>query len=371
MKRLLAVALSLGLLAGCAASTEQAEEAAAESDDALSVKTDGDRADLATDRLVNRFWETGRHYLADSYPSDGKDAGYWIYAQAFDAVLDEVTRTRGAKMKPVIARLYDAQARRGFKSDFFDDETWMGIALVRAHDLTGARRYLDEALVLGRDIRDHAWVAGKGVWWDQKHTSHATASNFGPVILAVKLFERTRDASFERFAKDAYAHWYASMVNPTTHQVADHVTAAGKVEWWKFSYNEGLAIGASLAMHTMTRDPKYMQHAHEFASFMIKHETAKTPYGDVLSDGNGCSGDCDAFKGIAYRYLTALYESDRSHAEYRAVLDSSAAAIWANARETASTTFGESWSARASGKTSLAADAAAAMALNLAAGVDR
>ncbi len=359
---LLALASSLLACSGTAAD----EDIGDTTDEALSAKDDSARADLATDRLLRRFWNDRRDYLDGESPSNGKDAGYWIYAQAFDAVLDEVDRTGGAKMKPEIARLHDAQARRGFTREFFDDENWMALALVRASTLTGDRRYLDQAIALGDDILEHGWVAGKGVWWNKTHTQRATASNFGPVILAQRLFVHTRDAKWERMAKEVYENWLSKMVNPTTHEVADHVDPGMKPVWVNYTYNYGLAIGASLAMHELTGNAAYLAHAHAFAAYMLAHRTEK----NVLDDGEGCKNDCDAFKGIGFRYLAALYESDRSHAEYRAVLDASAAAIWADARERSSTTFGSSWTRRASGPTTLAADASAVMALNLVVRVD-
>jgi predicted alpha-1,6-mannanase (GH76 family) len=247
----------------------------------------------------------------------------------------------------------------------------MALALVRASRLTGERAYLDQAIALGNDILDHGWVAGKGVWWNKTHTQRATASNFGPVILASRLFDHTHDAKWERMAKEVYANWLEKMVNAKTHEVADHVDPGGKPIWVNYTYNYGLAIGASLALHHISGDAGYLAHAHAFAAFLLAHRTEKTPHGDVLTDGDGCKNDCDAFKGIGFRYLATLYDQDRSHTEYRAVLDASAAAIWADAREKSSTTFGSSWTRGASGRTTLAADASAVMALNLIVGVDR
>jgi predicted alpha-1,6-mannanase (GH76 family) len=117
----------------------------------------------------------------------------------------------------------------------------------------------------------------------------------------------------------------------------------------------------------MTHDAAYLKHAHDFAGFVVQHETVVVEGWKVLSDGRGCSGDCDAFKGIAYRYLSALYELDKTHTEYATVLKDSAEAVWRFARTPASTTFSSSWETAGHRTTSLAADASATMTLNLAA----
>lgn len=357
------IALLLSLVTPACGGAPDGTDDVGESDDALSPSEAQGRADLATTRLIQRFWS--HDYLEEGFPNDGKNAGYWIYAQAFDAVLDGVERTHGAKFKGDVARFFDAQARRGFRRDFFDDENWMALALIRAHDLTGERRYLDKAEELVADIMQTGWEDGKGIWWDRAHSSRATASNFGPVIAATRLFTRTHHAEYRTFAMKAYGFWYAHMVDRTTHQVADHEQRDGKVLWWKFTYNEGLAIGASTALYGITQDSRYLDHAEGFAAFMISHEVTVTRFGDVLFDGAGCSGDCDAFKGIGYRYLLGLYEIDRTHTEYAKVLQASADAVWGIARSPKSTTFSSDWAGPSARKTSLAADASAVMALNL------
>jgi predicted alpha-1,6-mannanase (GH76 family) len=363
--------LGLVLAAACAAPVDGAGDdgEVSETDEALSTAQTDQRADLATQRLIDRFWSKSHDSFAGAFPSDGKNAGYWIYAQAFDAVLDGVERTKGAKWKGEIARLFDAQDRRGFEVGFFDDENWMALALLRAHRLTGEPRYLAKSEELMRDIMHQGWD-GHGVWWDRVHSQRATASNFGPVITAARLYGQTHEIAYRTFAEKVYANWYPKMVNPTTHQVADHVSPAGKVAWWKFTYNEGLAIGASTALFEMTHDATYLQHAHEVAGFMVQHETTSAAGWKILFDGDGCNGDCDAFKGIGYRYLLGLYEIDKTHAEYAAILKDSAEAIWRYARTPASTTFSSGWNAAGHRTTSLAADASATMALNLAVAVE-
>jgi predicted alpha-1,6-mannanase (GH76 family) len=370
LHRLLLVG-GLALLAACAAPASDASDdpISAETDEALSASDADARADLATARLVTRFWSKSRDYLDGAFPDDGKSAGYWIYAQAFDAVLDGVERTKGAKFKDTIAQLYDAQQRRGFLVGFFDDENWMALALLRAHHLTGEARYLATAEELMKDIMHNGWD-GHGVWWDRVHSERATASNFGPVITAARLYGQTGEIAYKTFAEKAYANWYSLTVNPQTSQVADHLSPSGKVTWWKFTYNEGLAIGASTALYEMTKDATYLKHAHDVAGFMIQHETISAGGWKVLFDGDNCGGDCEAFKGIAYRYLLGLYEVDKSHSEYASILRDSAQAAWRFARTPASTTFSPSWNAPAQRATSLAADASATMALNLSVAVE-
>lgn len=352
------------LLAGALAIVGVAcsSEAVGQDEDALASTT---RADDATTALVGRFFDSTNRYFRDADPSDRKLAGYWIEAQAYDAVLDAAQRTNGKEFHAWIDAIYEAQDARGWSRDFFDDETWMALALLRAYDVTEDQKYLSRAESLFADI-DQNGRTNAGVWWDREHTQKATASNFGPAILAARLNERTGNASYETAARAIYDYWYSTMVNHTTSQVADHRNANGSVDWTKWTYDTGLAIGASIELWKITGDHGYLDHAYQFGSYLIHDQVASSNYGSVLDDGN-CTGDCHAFKGIAFRFLMKLWTLDKSQTQYQAVLKASVRAIWYDARNASLDIFGADWRGGAPASTSVAADASAVMALNLAA----
>jgi predicted alpha-1,6-mannanase (GH76 family) len=325
-------------------------------------------ADEALERFLVRYW-TGS-YMAANSPRDANLTGYWTFAQAFDNVLDGFERTGGTRYWGTIETFYLAQNTIGWSRDYYDDEDWMALALIRAYDLTQTTKYLDEAKSLMSDIMA-AWdttccgTSPGGIWWDRSHTQKATAANAGPVITATRLAARTGDASYLTFAKQVYSYWLTTMVDPTTHQVADHLLPDGTIVRWKYTYNEGLMIGASVELAAATGDTSYLATAHDIASFVLKSESESTSLGAVLSDGK-CGGDCMEFKGIAYRYLTALDLAEPDPA-LGAFLDASASAVWTLARDPNLDTFSVEWSGPPVTSSTLNEDSAALMALALAA----
>lgn len=353
MKRFIA---AIALLACSACSGEAATSS---DEDALAADT---RADQATAALIQHFWNAGDF---DSASNASSAAGYWIYAEAFDAVLDAAQRTKGKEDAKWIDAIYSAQNARGWTRDFFDDETWMALALIRAYDITKNGKYLGKAESLFNDIENNGRTS-TGVWWNRQHTQKATASNFGPAILAARLNERTGKAAYKTAAIQIYDYWYANMVNHSTYQVADHRDGSGNAVWWKFTYDTGLAIGASIELWKITSNAGYLSHAHGFANFLITHEVAPTQYGNVLHDDN-CTGDCHMFKGIAYRFLAKLWTIDESKTAYHDVLKASVRAIWYDARNAQSGLFSPDWAGPAPKSTTLAAQASATIALNIAA----
>lgn len=329
------------------------------------------RADVALQSFLLKFWDGGQQYLRSQYPSAGTLTGYWTFAQGWDALMDGVERTGGRQYYGLIDAFYAGQDQRGWMSGWYDDECWMTLALTRAYDLTGNAKYLAKAQTIYADIMN-AWdtnccgLTKGGLWWDKAHTQKATAANAGAALAGARLFQRTGNGIYLDFAQQVYGFWRSNMVDSVSSQVCDHMNTDGTKVWWRFTYNEGLMIGASLELYLATSNASYLTFAHRFAGYMTTYEVAITAYGRVLSDGDnaGCGGDCHQFKGPAYRYLSRLYVQDPSHLAYYAVLKASADAIWNLARDTNAATFSVSWAGPAQSTVDEAQDNAACMALN-------
>jgi predicted alpha-1,6-mannanase (GH76 family) len=331
------------------------------------------RANEALESMLLHYWSQDDAYLAIASPRTTKLAGYWIFAQGFDVVLDGVERSAGKRFRGTLETFYEAQSTRGWSADFYDDENWMALALMRAFDLTGNTAYLARAESLFTDIMA-AWdttccgsVPG-GVWWDRAHTQKATASNEGAVVTGARLYEHTKKTAYLDFAKQVHTYWTANMID-ASHQVADHIAPNGTITRWKFTYNEGLAIGASVALARATGDAKYLGLAHDVAGFMLASESKATPAGPVLFDGDAaaCTGDCAQFKGIGARYLALLFQEDKTKSAYSSLLDTSGESAWTQARDPLTGLFGVDWVGPSSSKGPLEATSSAAQGLHVAA----
>ena len=255
-------------------------------------------ADAAVQSFLLKYWNPARNGLNASYPENGRLTGYWTYANGWRTVIANAARTRGRRYLGLIESFYQGQKSRGWHVDFYDDENWMALALLDAHEVTREARYLQEAKTLFSDLRQ-GWdtsccgAAPGGIWWDRRHTQKATASNAGPVIAACRLYQETRDPSYLEFARKLYGYWWEQMVDPATYRVADHINRDGTKVWWRFTYNEGLMIGASQGLYRATHDPAYLENAHRVARFMVGNEVTPSRYGPVLFDGtnDACRGD--------------------------------------------------------------------------------
>jgi predicted alpha-1,6-mannanase (GH76 family) len=338
---------------------------------AQSVATYHNQADQALQSFLVKFWNGGQQYLRNKYPDDGSLSSFWTYANGWDAVMDGVERTGGQQYAGMIETLYLGQNERTWTNDYFDDECWMTLALIRAYDLTSNSNYLNQAESIYADIQT-GWETNccgatpGGVWWDKAHTQKATASNAGAALAGVRLYRRTASSSYLTFAQQVYSYWFSNMVDSSTFQVIDHIQFDGTKVLWRFTYNEGLMIGASVELSAATGNASYLTNANNIAGFMISNEVTPTSYGKVLYDGtdSGCGGDCHQFKGPAYRYLSLLYAVDTSKTNYYNVLKASADAIWNRARDTNATIFAVNWAGPVQSTVDELQDNAACMALN-------
>src|SRR5262245_13219515 len=111
------------------------------------------RADLALQTFLLRFWDADDNYLRANRPDDGRLTGYWTFAQGFDAVLDGVERTGGGDYLGFVETFYRSQNSRGWFASHYDDESWMALALLRAHDGIPLPRRSPDALL--REDRGH------------------------------------------------------------------------------------------------------------------------------------------------------------------------------------------------------------------------
>jgi predicted alpha-1,6-mannanase (GH76 family) len=329
---------------------EDAEQESAPPPPTLTVALANAWADEAVESLMLNFWQPGLSggYLSTT-PKGMTATSYWTFAQAWEAVLDAVERHAGARFAGTLRTLYLAQDAQGWSSPSFADENWMILALSRAHGITQEALYEYEASLLYAKIMN-AWdttccaMPPGGVWTDQAHTGKGTAANAGAVINGAQFFGDFSNVEYLNYAQTVYDYWLANMVDATTHRVSDAITSAGQRSGTSFTVDQGLMIGAGIALAGAAMSTAPRDSAHANAQYMLAQQTARSPYGAVLSDGS-CTGDCEQYKGIAARYLGQLYQADSmAHPEYFEALKASALGAHELARDPSSGAFAVDWS---------------------------
>lgn len=307
------------------------------------------RADNAIYNLINRFWDQNTKNFING-------SGYWYYAQAIDAAVMAEVRKSNATNQNIIDTLISSQKARGFIQQgkgrvYYDDENWMAMALIRASKVRNKADYLNIAQSLFADVMSAEIIdeqgQSHGVWWNGDHTQVATASNMGPVITAVMLYQETHETKYLDFAKRVYAYWFSNMVMQPSWQVIDHYDSQGKKEAVPLTYNQGLAVGAAVALYQVTGSADYLTHATGYAQFVLDKMTNHGILVETVCVNRvkecRLNKDLVQFKGITYRYLVKLALVTPQNTKLVDMLNNTAESLWTVARDPVTGLYAHEW----------------------------
>lgn len=259
--------------------------------------------------LVKHFWSAQEHYFLQDNTGN-KNFNYWWQAHALDVLLDGYERTRDNRYLTLMQQLHaGVQAKNGgtYYNEYYDDMEWMALACLRAFTLTGDRRYKQTALALWEDIKT-GWSEefGGGISWKKTQRNYKNSpANAPAVILAARLYQLDKKQQDLEWARKIYAWEKQHLVDPQTGLVWDGFNRQGNHQIdknWKFSYNQGVFIGAGLELYRATRQKHFLQDALKTADYVVASPEF-FPGGLFKSEGGGDGG---LFKGIFIRYLTQL-----------------------------------------------------------------
>jgi hypothetical protein len=187
---------------------------------------------------------------------------------------------------------------------FFDDNAWVGLALVELHRLRGATvvdqeggplhrlrqmiRPSEPATALDRARLVHEWAQrgwgtadlgpGRGglPWvdaaWNRDRGSGASA---GHAQLGLQLAELTGDANLigtdgTSGAMRLYAWVEANLRDSADGLYWDKFLGDGQLDRTKWSYNQAVMLGASALLFRATRDRRYLEHGQDVARAVLE-----------------------------------------------------------------------------------------------------
>jgi len=89
------------------------------------------------------------------------------------------------------ARDLSGRGNSGFLNNFYDDEGWWALALIRSYDVTGVPGYLDVAQNIFEDMKAGGDdVCGGGIWWSKDKTYKNAIANELYLAVAASLANR-------------------------------------------------------------------------------------------------------------------------------------------------------------------------------------
>jgi predicted alpha-1,6-mannanase (GH76 family) len=179
---------------------------------------------------------------------------------------------------------------------------WMVLACLRAYEATSDTRYKTTAELLWNDIKggwDETW--GGGIYWNKDRQNKNTPANAPAAIIAARMYQLNRNAEDLVWSKKIYDWQKANLVDPVTGLVWDGLDGTGTNKAWKFTYNQGVFIGAGVELYKITGEQVYLSDALKTANNSLTSDFASN---NIMKDEGG--GDGGLFKGILVRYMMLL-----------------------------------------------------------------
>mgnify|MGYP000852381830 CR=1 FL=1 len=202
-----------------------------------------------------------------------------------------------------------------FINEFYDDQGWWALGLIRAYDVAQDREYLESAVKIFNDMETGLGGPCKGgIYWNKDRAYVNAISNELYLAVAASLAQRMPDnPTFLWAAKDQWK-WFkgSGLINQNgliNDGLDDKCKNNGMATW---SYNQGVVVGGLVELWKVTGDDDLLKEARTIAMAAIKRLSNKD---GVLVETDGCelrSGNCGRdgaqFKGIFIRNLRYLHE---------------------------------------------------------------
>lgn len=318
-----------------------------------------ENAERAFESLKALYWDDNRDIF---YSTNLKNTNlnYWWQAHGLDAIVDASLRVGENRYFNMISDFHKGlvKANNGYTNDFYDDMAWMGLAFLRAYELTKVEEYLNTSLLLWHDIKT-GWNdnEGGGIAWNKNMLAYKnTPSNATTAMLSFRLYAITNDKKYLDLGEKIMLWLQNTLVDESSGMVWDGIgrTEPHRIDDnWLFTYNQGTYIGACVDYYNVTNDDIWRDRAIKTADNAI---TSFTGNFSIIKDEG--TGDGGLFKGILIRYLKYLsvqpfLDADKKQA-YDTVLEKNAVRLWELGKSYAFPyTFNHDWNSAPDNETDL------------------
>ena len=223
----------------------------------------------------NRYYYNTSKKLYYSTTQQGGLGAIWTQAIYWDMAMNVYERTKTPAQLTMVNDIYQGGFDQydGYNWDntttwfIYDDMMWWVMALARANQITGNEVYLQKAVAGFNRVWNGSYDAvDGGMFWDFQHSGKNACINYPTVIAAMRLYKLTGDAGYLTKAKSIYA-WAKTNLMNTEGRIADHKIGNNPPGYEDYTYNQGTAIGAAMALYDETKDVAYLNDAKLAADY--------------------------------------------------------------------------------------------------------
>ena len=321
-------------------------------------------ADAALNALMTRWYRFGT----------GTWSGlrWWNSANALETIINYSFKRPLDSISAVIQDVYSNCKNKyygNFITNFYDDDAWWALALVRAYDRTRVPEYLAMAETIFNVVQG-AWdesTCSGGVWWNVTRREKNAIENELFITLSTRLYIRTGKKEYLDWARRTLDWFDGTGMQGPSGLINDGVdlSTCGSNHKTAWTYNQGVILGGLADLHTITGDYGYLAKARTIAtaamSNLVDGEGILREPCELTPEG--CGADGPQFKGIFVRYLSYLCEWERKFLQSQSGSSTAsslgqdrdfisacnsffakqASSIWTNNRDASNDTLGLHW----------------------------
>ncbi|WP_423148002.1 glycoside hydrolase family 76 protein [Rubrolithibacter danxiaensis] len=318
----------------------------------------------------------GKYFIQNN--TGNNSFNYWWNAHMLDVLVDGYSRSQDDVYKQRMTSLLNGindKNNGNYPNDYYDDMEWLALASLRAYGVTQDDSFLNAANILWNDIKTGLNNnQGGGIAWRKSQLDYKnTPANAPAVILACGLFQQQQNNQDLELAKTLYQWLKTTLIDPATGLAWDGINSKGdgQIDRNKYTYNQGVLIGAQHELYKVTGDEAYLNDAVRTANSVIK-DLELAPGGILKNEGQGDGG---LFKGILVRYLAQLIEEpDLSQADrdnYIQFLKNNAQTLYTKGISRPGLMISPDWKNKPSGNTDLSTQLSGLMLIEAAAKLDK
>jgi predicted alpha-1,6-mannanase (GH76 family) len=291
-------------------------------------------------------------YLAGEDKIKGKRVAYlWPTSGVFSGVNALLKATKDKQYSnmlettvlPGLQQYYDAVRApacyqsyifsAGESDRFYDDNVWLALDFCESYMLTKNPAYLKKSIETWKFVIS-GWddQLGGGIYWcEQKKESKNTCSNAPGSVLALKLYEATKDTAFLNWGVRIYNWTKTNLQDSTDYLYFDNKSLSGKIGRQKYTYNSGQMLQAAALLYKLTGKKIYLEEAQQIAKSAMKHFTENYTTADgkqiklFKNTGNW-------FNAILFRGYAELYQLDKNK-EFITIFEDNLDQLWNRVRD--------------------------------------
>lgn len=219
----------------------------------------------------------------------------------------------------------------GYSEVFFDDNVWILLELIHAHDIFKARgendraqKYLSMAEQISVYILNEGWddKLGGGLYWEDKTTcddpNHppmkGTCINAPMTYAATQLYKLTKKTHYKEWALKIYKWTMDNLYSASDNLFHDKIVmepGGNRLDQTKYTYNVGNMVLAAAGLYEITGDAKYLNDSKKFAEGAFRKFIH---YRKRLGEGEATyawTSDVPWFNSSLIKGYMKLYEIDK------------------------------------------------------------